>query len=331
MAQFTFERLVPRGMVRFISDELDLSGVRTSVNAFIGRAIVGFILIFALASLIAAFILGLEFVLALIGGLIIAIIFLISMYVLLEFRIERRKNFVESILPEYLQLVSANIRSGISIDRAMIMARRSDFLFFSADIEVMNKQLYSGETMQNAMNNLAKKYRSIQLQHTVRMVLEAVRYGGALADLLNQIAKDVRSQQILQKEISSQLFMYTIFISFAAVAAAPALYGLTYQMITITDRVWAGILAQNPGGLPSTGISFLKPSAPQVSPQTYFDFALVAILMITSFGSLIVSTISSGSAIKGIRYLPIFVILGLVIFYVVFNVMGGIFSSIGSV
>ena len=164
-------------MVRFISDELDLSGVRTSVNAFIGRAIVGFILIFALASLIAAFILGLEFVLALIGGLIIAIIFLISMYVLLEFRIERRKNFVESILPEYLQLVSANIRSGISIDRAMIMARRSDFLFFSADIEVMNKQLYSGETMQNAMNNLAKKYRSIQLQHTVRMVLEAVRYG----------------------------------------------------------------------------------------------------------------------------------------------------------
>jgi hypothetical protein len=135
----------------------------------------------------------------------------------------------------------------------------------------------------------------------------------------------------MQKEIAGQMFMYSIFIVFAGLIAAPVLYGLTSQMIVTTDTVWNGILAQNPGGLPTEGISFLKPSPPQITPSEYHDFSIAAIVVITAFASLIVSAISSGSAMKGIRYMPVFVIIGVVIFIVMVTVIGGVFKSIGGI
>ncbi len=330
MAGFTFERLVSRSVVKYISDELDLSGVKIAVNTFIEIALVGFFALFLIVPALLIISLHFNTTIAAAVGLVAGAGFEMALYVYLEFQIEKRKTFIETLLPDYLQLVAANIRSGISLDRALLLARRPEFGFFTQDIEVINKQLYSGETMVNALNNLAKMYRSVQLKHTVRMILEAVRYGGALADLLNQIAKDLRVQQTIQKEIAGQLFMYTIFITFAAVIASPALYGLTLQMITITDKVWAGILQQNPGGLPTTGLSFLKPSPPQITTGAYFDFAIIAILITTSLSSFTVSAITSGEPIRGIRYLPVFVVCGLVIFYLVTLLMGSIFSGLGT-
>ncbi len=330
MKGVTFERLVSRSIVRYVSDELDLAGVKMSVNSFIGIGLVGFFLLFAIIPIVAVGVLHYNVLLSAAAGIIAGVGFELVLYVLLEFRVEKRKNFIETLLPDYLQLVAANVRSGVSLDRALLLARRPEFGFFTEDIEALNKRLYSGETMQDALNALARRYRSTQMKHTIRMILEAVRYGGALADLLNQIAKDLRSQQTVQKEISGQLFMYTIFIAFAAVIASPALYGLTLQMITVTDKVWAGILQQNPGGLPTTGISFLKPSPPQITPGVYEDFAIIAILITTSLSSFTIAAITSGETIRGIRYLPLFVAAGLIIFYVVTLVMGSIFTSLGT-
>ncbi len=152
-----------------------------------------------------------------------------------------------------------------------------------------------------------------------------------MTDLLNQVAKDIRNQQMIQKEISGQMFMYTIFIAFAAIIGAPTLYALTTKMMTITDTVWAGILAQNPGGLPTTGVSFLRPSPPKITIGMYEDFALTAVILITAFGSFIVSAISTGSIIRGLRYLPIFILVGLGIFYIVGAVIGSMFASISGV
>ncbi len=163
------------------------------------------------------------------------------------------------------------------------------------------------------------------------MLVEAIQYGGGMTDLLNQVAKDIRNQQMIQKEISGQLFMYTIFIAFAAIVGAPTLYALTTQMMTITDTVWAGILKQNPGGLPTAGVSFLRPSPPKITIGMYHDFALSAVFLITGFGAFIVSAISTGSIIKGLRYLPVFLVVGLIVFYIVGIVIAGMFNSISGV
>jgi len=327
----SFEKLVARNVVVFISRELDLAGSRMTVNRFLGIAIVGGLLILIASSYSIYFIFKYFVGIAILVGIGGAVIFELLLYMLLEYNIERRKNFVETILPDYLQITAANVRSGISLDKAMVLAARPEFKYFSEDVKLVNKELYAGETLQNALVLLSDRYRSLQLKHTIRMLVEEIQFGGGMTDLLNQIAKDIRNQQMVQKEISGQLFMYTIFIAFAAIVGAPVLYALTTQMMTITDTVWAGILKQNPGGLPTAGVSFLRPSPPKITIGMYHDFALSAVFLITAFGAFIVSAISTGSIIKGLRYLPIFLVVGLLVFYIVGIVIAGMFNSISGV
>ncbi|MDE1847094.1 MAG: type II secretion system F family protein [Candidatus Micrarchaeota archaeon] len=327
----SFEKLVSRNLAVFISEELDLAGIKTTVDTLIEIGAFGAAALFVLITVLLTFEYGQNPGVAVLAGAATAAVYAILLYLYLEFNIEQRKNFVESILPDYLQITAANIRSGISLDKALVFAARPEFKFFSDDVKLVAKNLYAGETLQNALVLLSKRYRSLQLKHTVRMVNEALQYGGGMTDLLNQVAKDLRNQQIVQKEISGQLFMYTIFIAFAALIGAPVLYALTTQMITVTNTVWAGILRQNPAGLPTAGISFLKPRPPCITIGQYHDFALAAIILITGFGAFIVSAISTGSVLRGIRYLPAFLIIGLIIFFVISGAISGIFGSISGV
>ena len=325
-----FERLVSRGVVRRLSNEIDLAGVKTTVEATLRIMISGAILIFLIVTCVFF---AYKFnVLVDVGiGLLGATLYVAAIYLLFEYKIEGRKSQMEEMLPDYLQITSANLRSGVSLDRAMLMAAKPEFILLSDDVKEMNRRIFGGESFETAIKAFASRYRSYQLSHAVKMILESLRYGGAVADLLQQISKDLRSQQLMQKEIAGQMLMYSIFIVFAGVIVAPALYGLTSQMIKVTATIWTGILAQNPGGLPTAGISFLSPSAPQMSPSEYYNFSVLSIIIITAFASLIVSAVQSGSAVKGVKYAPLFVAIGVGIFLLASALVGSMFTHIGGV
>lgn len=323
-----FERLVSRGLARRLSAEMDLAGVKSSVNRMLGIAIIGALVILIAVSFLLTVTHTTSAPIAFIIGAGTAAFYIAIIYIFLEYRIDKRRMGMESMLPDYLQIASANLRSGLSLDRAMMMAARPEFTFFSNDVKDMSRRVFGGETLANALNGMAAKYRSRQLNHTVKMITESLRYGGAMADLLDQVSKDIRGQQMIQKEVSSQLFMYSIFIAFAGVIAAPVLYGLTGQMISVTDTVWKGILAANPGGLPTIGVSFLKPSPPHISINTYRYFSIAAIITITGFAGLIMSSISTGSAMRGIKYLPLFILGGLGIYLIIAKLIAGLFAGI---
>ncbi|MDE1854779.1 MAG: type II secretion system F family protein [Candidatus Micrarchaeota archaeon] len=326
-----YERLIGRSVVNLLTRELQLAGIKMDINRFLRILIIGGLALFIIIPFALFLGLGLNPALAAVAGIILAVIFEVAIYGILEFKIEQRRTFMETLLPDYLQLAAANVRSGIALDKSMVLAARPEFGYFSDDVKEMNRELYGGETLQQAMFNLGKKYRSLQLQHTIRMMVEGIQYGGGMTDLLNQIAKDIRNQHMVQREISGQLFMYTIFIAFAALIGAPVLYALTSQMIGVTDTVWAGILKQNPGGLPTAGVSFLRPSPPKITIDAYHNFALASVILICGFGAFIVSAISTGSVLKGLRFLPIFLIVGLAVFFIVSSLIGGIFTSISGV
>lgn len=328
MAQIRFERLISRSVAVALSNELDMAGLKASVEGVSRFIVVGAIAILVIIPFIVYLVTKINPLFAFLGGVIAAAIYVALIYSYLEYLIDKRKTKMESIFPDYLQIASANLRSGISLDRAMLLAARPEFGFFSEDVKDMNRRVFGGENLGDALRGLAAKYKSTQLTHAVRMILESLTYGGAMADLMEQLSKDMRNQQLTQKEISGQLFLYSIFIAFAGLIASPVLYGLTSQMIGVTDAVWKGILASNPGGLPSTGFSFLKPTPPKITIQQYQYFAIAAIIIITGFASLIMSAISSGSAIKGLRWLPIFILIGLALFFIMQAVIGSLFSGI---
>ena len=100
-------------------------------------------------------------------------------------------------------------------------------------------------------------------------------------------------------------------------------------MIVVTDKVWKGILAANPGGLPSTGFSFLKPTPPKITPER--------VQVLRARGDNRDNRASrhsscrpyrSGSAIRGLRYLPLFILVGIALFLITQSAIGSIFHGI---
>ncbi len=309
-----------------------MSGTKTSVNSLISIMFFSGILTTSSIVLILFFALHYSSLLILIGTGIAGFFLSIPIiYLFLEYKIDKRKSFIETLLPDYLQIVSANLRSGISLDRAMLLSLRSEFQYFNEDIKELSKKINAGESFENGLREVSNNYKSSQFKQSVRMIIESLKFGGATADLLDQISKDLRNQQMVQKEVSGQLFMYSIFVVFAGLIAAPALFGLTGEMINVVSKIWVGILQSNPAGFSSVGLSLLKPSPPKITPSEYHNFSLAAIIVITGFASVIMSAISSGSVIKGIKYTPLFILIGIGIFLGVGHIIAGIFTGIGGI
>ncbi len=326
------ERFISRNIIRFLSKELDMSGTKTSVNSLISIMFFSGILTTSSIVLILFFALHYSSLLILIGTGIAGFFLSIPIiYLFLEYKIDKRKSFIETLLPDYLQIVSANLRSGISLDRAMLLSLRPEFQYFNEDIKELSKKINAGESFENGLREVSNNYKSSQFKQSVRMIIESLKFGGATADLLDQISKDLRNQQMVQKEVSGQLFMYSIFVVFAGLIAAPALFGLTGEMINVVSKIWVGILQSNPAGFSSVGLSLLKPSPPKITPSEYHNFSLAAIIVITGFASVIMSAISSGSVIKGIKYTPLFILIGIGIFLGVGHIIAGIFTGIGGI
>ena len=323
-----FERLLGRNVSQFLSTELDLAGINTTANTLIEAAIVSSVVALIAVAVFLTLVEQLNPALSFLGGLMCGGMIILVIYAMLEFKIEQRKSFVENILPLYLDLTAANVRSGLALANAMTIVERPEFSYFGKDLKLMGKQLYSGESMESVLSQLTSRYRSQELKRTIRMVLEAERYGGGMTDLLKQISKDLRNEHIIQKEVAGQLFMYTIFIAFAALAAAPVLFAMTSEMIKITLDVWSKISLNALSSVPSAGISFLKFSTPQITLGAYQDFSFASIILITGMCSFIVAAISSGRMIRGIRYVPIFIFVGIAVYFIVTAVVGSIFTSI---
>ncbi|MGC8694512.1 MAG: type II secretion system F family protein [Candidatus Micrarchaeia archaeon] len=326
----SLEKYISRPFARRISIELDLAGIKISVDELLNLILFPAIAIIIAASVIFS-IEGVEVALSIFFSIILAVLYGVMIYLIIEYRIDQRKTKLESMLPDFFQIVAANLKGGMPLDRAMLHAARSEFSFLSEDIKEMSQLIFSGETLENALRQFSFKYRSTQLQHSVKMIIEAIKYGGAMADLILQLSKDMRDQQITQKSVAGQMTMYSIFIAFAGLIIAPVLYALTTQMITITTSVWNGILASNPNGLPTMGMSFLTPTPPQITVSDYKMFAYIAIIITTAFASLIMSAISTGSALKGLRMLPIFIVIGLLIYIGGSSVISSMFSSFGGI
>ena len=156
----TFERLVSRGLVRRISNEIDLAGIKTTVENLLRVAILG-----ALAILIIVpftlFIFKVNTLLDAAAGLLAAALYIGVIYLLLEYQIEGRKTKLEEMLPDYLQITSANLRSGVALDRAMLMAAKPEFGYLSDDVKEMNRRVFGGESFETAIRTFASQVQVV--------------------------------------------------------------------------------------------------------------------------------------------------------------------------
>ena len=225
----------------------------------------------------------------------------------LDVLIGRRRKEVEAVLPDFLQLTAANIGAGMPIDRALWFAVRPRFGVLAVEIETVAKRVLTGESLDEALRRFTRQYDSPVLSRSINLLLEGVAAGGHIADLLHKISVDIQEQRILQKEMAASVMTYVIFISFAAVLAAPVLFGLSTELLTVIQAIVGNMDTSAMGGM-------LSVSGDVISLADFRIFSLAVLIGSAVMSALIVGVIRSGSASEGLRFVAPFVVTSVVLY-----------------
>jgi len=95
-------------------------------------------------------------------------------YILVDLKIFKRKVDIEDVLPDYLQLTASNIKSGMTIDRALWYAVRPRFGVLAKEIEIVAKETMRGEDLKTALQKFADKYDSVLLKRSINLIIEGL-------------------------------------------------------------------------------------------------------------------------------------------------------------
>lgn len=232
---------------------------------------------------------------------------------------EKRKDEIERILPDALLLISANIKSGLTVDKALLISARNEFGPLAKELRITAMQMFGGKSLEQALNNLKGRSNSEVFDEVIKLLVDGVKSGGNLSDLLESSAQDIRKTLNLRQEIASNVRMYVVFILMAALFGAPLLFAISNYLTSTTAQMW-GTTNVDFSELPTSGLFDIQ--QPNFRPEFFRDFSLAAIIITNLFAALIISEIKNGTVKQGIKYIPIFIIISLLIFFTVNHLVG---------
>ncbi|MBN2477923.1 type II secretion system F family protein [Candidatus Micrarchaeota archaeon] len=268
-----------------------------------------------------------TFVLFLILGQIIAFFFIgILLYTLVTLSTERRTKEVEEVLPDYLLLVSSNIKAGMTLDQAMWYAAKPEFGILSEETRGVIKKSFSGQPLDQCLDELSVRFESKVFHRTVLLLKQALATGGEISEVLENTAQDARDSIILKKETTASLVLYEIFVIFAAMVGTPFLFAVAAKLISILEKAFS----QLPADFSFQQGLFLVGSfspVPIITSGNFFWFAIATIFVTSLFSSLIVGVIRTGSKNQGIKYFPVILAVSYVIYFLVSGLLESFFEN----
>ncbi len=235
---------------------------------------------------------------------------------------------VDKALPDMLLLMAANLRAGMVPENSFIESMRPQFGKLNNLLKEAAIDVQSGNNFRSALLNMSEKTSSRFFKETIKIISDAIRSGGELHLTLENLADNLLQSEALRRSMKAQVRSYSLFIFIASVFAAPLLYGVASLLIGILDKV-ASTIGTRTVTTPSVGLgAFSSFTLVPVPVNLVLLVAIIDVVITTSASALVGGVLNTGNAKDGITTLPIYLLLGLGIFFAVRIFLSGLFSSI---
>lgn len=241
----------------------------------------------------------------------------------------RRTIEIEKALPDYLSIVSSNLESGMTINKALWEAATPEFGILANEIKLTAKQVTTGKDLSDALILFGKKYDSLILNRAIDLIIEGIKSGGELAEIINRVVENIEQTRYLKKEMQAASLSYVIFITAIVVVIAPFLFALSYNLLLIVSKIASKIVIPSGAGGGFGSLSILSSITNlSVDPNEFKNFSYLAIMVISLFSSMIISIISKEKIIGGLKYIPLFLAASIGLFIVFSEGLALIFSAL---
>ena len=235
-------------------------------------------------------------------------------YILVSLYANNRKNEVEKTLPVALNLISSNMKSGLTVDKAFLLSARDEFGPLADDLKHTAMEMFGGKPVGESLTELAESTNSELFRQTLTLLKDGIETGGKVSQLLESSAKDVQKSLRLREEIATNVKMYSMFILIASIIGAPILFSISVHLTEETSEMWSeGDIDFD--DLPATRGGF-TPEEPSFRPEFFSNFAIAAIAISNISAAFLISVIKKGNMKEGVKYAPVYAITAVAVYLI---------------
>jgi len=218
---------------------------------------------------------------------------------------------MEEAFPDFISLMSSNLRAGITVDKALLLSSRKEFAPLDKEISNLGKDIMTGREINKALVDMSDRIGSEEIRKTVMLIVSGIRSGGNLSVLLEQVSSNMRERTFVRKRAASNVLMYVIFIFFAVAFGAPILFGLSSVLVGILTDIVASVPSEQ---VTNVNVPFAL-SKVNISVNFVLYFSLIFIIVTDVLSSLVLGLVSKGRERDGVKFILPLVLTSVTVFF----------------
>lgn len=221
LAEFVENKIPEKYLINFQELLLasDILTVASRLLVYLFIIIIFLIFLFILFSFIFNFNILILFLFALAIPPGVLMIFII-------YKSEKRNEKIETSIPDFLRQLSSMLRVGLSFETALEELSKYGSGPLYNEIRRSVIEIKMGMNFDKSIMEIAERLKSKNLERSFKLIIEAKKTGGSLADIIEDISNDLRDLNALKRERKSSVMMSIIFLVISAVIAAPFALGM---------------------------------------------------------------------------------------------------------
>ncbi|KYK24252.1 hypothetical protein AYK24_06350 [Thermoplasmatales archaeon SG8-52-4] len=128
----------------------------------------------------------------------------------------KKKQQIEDHLPDFLREISSSASSGMTVFDSITSAARGDYGKLTPEIQKMAAQLSWGISVNEALENFAKRINTPSVKRIVITINKALDIGGNTPAVFDAAAKEIDQTKLVEQQRRTEMSLYSIviFISF---------------------------------------------------------------------------------------------------------------------
>ncbi|MFT4326403.1 MAG: type II secretion system F family protein [Candidatus Woesearchaeota archaeon] len=260
--------------------------------------------------------------LVIILGIIVYLFLLFAVHLVFFLIKEKRKTFVENVLPDALFMIASNMKSGETPFHAVKSSIRPEFGPLAEAFDLAITRSLGSTSFSDSLLQVGDTIDSEILQRSMKLFSTAIRSGSRVSMLLEDIANDVISRQTLKKEMVTNTKTNSMFIIFMVVIAAPFLMSISifFSESMGSFRGDAGTGGESVGGLGG---------GDTVSSEFLTLYAYAFLFLTGIMASYFSATMVEGDGRNGLKKAPLIIAASYGVFfmsqYLINTMLGGMF------
>lgn len=233
----------------------------------------------------------------------------ITMYFFIYFKMLGRTDKIEKYLPDALQLIAANVRSGMTPFQALRFSARKEFGDLKDEIEYATAKGLGTENFSEALLRIRERINSRVLERAIQLFVSSMKSGAHMAKILEEAARDISENRSLKNELSTNTKTYTLFILFIVMMGTPFLLVISIRFLEMITAIQA-----KSTGAVGFGMSFLMGEV-AITPEFLFIISMVMLIVTSLSAGIMVGVIRDGKIKYGFKYFPFLAIATIAIFF----------------